>query len=191
MLPGASLRADPLLPPKLNVTPGARVDRDVDVAPVEHVIRQPYANLWFRTWLRPDAFAPLTSLTHTERVVMEVNDANPWVTIAYGDPDGPHRYFQALGNAARMTVEGGDIEGARKLSWWVSALPMNVNRERVGPVFFDNLVWASSLVTVFDAIALLCPLLFLPNPIGAPVSGFRVLGSAVDTQRYADQTLRW
>ena len=122
-------------------------------------VPEPEFGLWYRlnsTW--PN-YLPVTSRYHAESLLRQINDDEPWVTIALEPDPGPSTYFQVLGTPDRLTAEAGFCLAGVEVSCRFTALPRDDREAHVGPHWYRLTVCESDVLTIHDALALLWPTL--------------------------------
>jgi len=136
-----------------NAAPAALTDTTVLEA------LQPEFKLWYRlnsTW--PD-YLPAISKYHAESLLRQINDDEPWVTIALEPDPGTSTYFQILGTPDRLTAEAGFCFEGVEVSCRFTALPRDHREAHVGPDWYRLTVCESDVLTIHDALGLLWPTL--------------------------------
>jgi hypothetical protein len=114
-------------------------------------------DFWYRmngTW---PTYHPVLNFLHAERLLGQVCDDDPWVTIISGSRNGDGTYVQVLGRVDRMVVEGGVRRNGFERYWRATARPWDETPTTVGPDWYRSDCWESDLLTVHDACALLQP----------------------------------
>lgn len=133
-----------------NAAPAALTDTTVLEA------LQPEFELWYRlnsTW--PD-YLPVISKYHAESLLRQINDDEPWVTIALEPDPRTSTYFQILGTPDRLTAEAGSCLAGVEVSCRFTALPRDHREAHVGPHWYRLTVCESDVLTIHYALALLC-----------------------------------
>ena len=134
-------------------TPTAVTDTTVLEVP------EPDFGLWYRLNSTGPDYLPVTSRYHAESLLRQINDDEPWVTIALQPDPGTSTYFQILGTPDRLAAEAGYCPDGIEVSCRFTALPRDDREAHVGPDWYRLTVRESDVLTIHDALALLWPTL--------------------------------
>lgn len=70
---------------------------------------------------------------YAESLLCQINDDEPWVTIAFEPNPGTSTYFQILGKPDRLTAEVGTCINGTEVSCRFAALLRNDRETHIGP----------------------------------------------------------